>query len=121
MCKEYDDDDDMILVIVKLIWSCEMRVTSECDIVIYDAKHCCAIYDAVWYMCSLSCVKNHQSEDLWSTTNKSILYVYLFLEELIVKFHVSAVGSSCTHLYMVEPTPNRVKETPNKVESSNEA
>ena len=54
-------------------------------------------------------MKNHQSKDLQSSTNKSVLYVYLFLEELIVKLHVRVEGSSCTHLYMVEATPNRVE------------
>ena len=97
-----------------------MRVTSECDIVIYDVKHFYASYDVVLYVCSFSCVKNHQLEDLWSTINKTILYVYLFLEELIVQLHVRAVGSSCTHLYD-SPTPNRVEETPNRVEASNKA
>ena len=41
---EYDEND-VWSIIAKLIWSCEMRVTSECDIMIYDAKHCYARYD----------------------------------------------------------------------------
>ena len=89
--------DDVCSMIVKLIWSCEMRVTSECDILIYDVKHCYAKYDADWYVHSRSCMTNCQSEDLWSTTSISLLYVYLFLEELIVNLHVRVVGSSCTH------------------------
>ena len=88
-------------MIVKLILSCEMRVTSECNILIYDVKHCYASYDVDWYVYSHSYVKNHQSKDLKSTTNNSVLYLYLFLEELIVKLHVRIVGSSCTHLYMI--------------------
>ena len=61
-----------------------MWVTSECDIMIYDVKHCYARYDADWYVCIFSCVKNHQLEDLKSTTSILVLYVYVFLEELIV-------------------------------------
>ena len=34
-------------------------------------------------------------------SSEKVLYVYLFIEELIVQFHVKAVGSSCTHLYMI--------------------
>ena len=66
--KEYDDNNEW-WVIVKLIWSCEMRVTSECNIVIYDTKNFYASYDVVWYVCSLSCVKNHQLEYFQSTKN----------------------------------------------------
>ena len=51
----------MKLVIAKLIWSCEMWVTSECDILIYDVKHYYVEYDVYWYMCSHSCMKNSQS------------------------------------------------------------
>ena len=78
------DDDDVWSLIAKLIWSCEMQVTSECDTLIYDAKYCYAKYDADWYVCSHSCMKNYQPKDLWSTTSISVLYVYLFLEELII-------------------------------------
>ena len=71
-------------MIAKLIWSCEMWVTSECDTLIYYAKHFYEKYDVDWYVCSFSCMKNYQSEDLWSTTSILVFYVYLFLEELIV-------------------------------------
>ena len=77
MCKEYDDDD-MILVIAKLIWSCEMRVTSECNTYVMWRSN------VDWYVCSCYCMENHQVEGLHSIANKSVLYVYLFLEELIV-------------------------------------
>ena len=71
-------------MITKLIWSCEIQVTSECDTFIYDVTHCYVKYDVDWYVWNHFCMKNCQSEYLWSTTNNSVLYVCLFLEELIV-------------------------------------
>ena len=44
-------------------------------------------YDVVWYVRNFSCVENHQSKDLQSIENKLVLYVYLFIEEFIVKMH----------------------------------
>ena len=50
-----------------------MRVTSECDIVIYDMKHCYARYDVNLVVHSHSCMKNCQLEDLLSIASISKL------------------------------------------------
>ena len=49
------DDDDVLSVIAKLIWPCEMWLTSECDTLLYDAK--------IW--CRLICERNSTKSEWW--------------------------------------------------------